>query len=109
MIQLSQSYDREYNKPIMRKLRCSIKWGIINPTATSNNTATTADQAPFSNIENHTLSNTVLPNTQYGTCEQNFWDLTGAMKLVPSNGEYGEIGWVSQSISTLDGSFDTPP
>jgi len=109
MIQLSEAYDKEYKQAIMRKMRCTIKWGIINPTAASGNTATSTNQAPFSNISDHILSNATYPNAQYGTFEDEFWDLTGSMKLIPENEEYGEIGYISESVSDLVGDFETPP
>jgi len=108
MRDLSENYENEYDKSIMRQLKCDIKWGIINQVATDGNTPSCDSQVPFSNISDNILSDSTTPTSQYGTFEPKFWDLTGGMNLVPDNAEYGQIGLVTEDIADESGLFTEP-
>ena len=109
MRQLSELYGQEYDKPIMGQLRCKISWGVVNTDAQQGNTPSSTDLAPFANISVPVLNNAMTPESQYGTFEPFFFDLTGSMALIPESGDYGEIGYISNSICGADGVFANPP
>ena len=109
MRQLSELYGQEYDKPIMGQLRCKISWGVVNTDAQQGNTPSSTDLAPFANISVPVLNNAMTPESQYGTFEPFLFDLTGSMALIPESGDYGEIGYISNSICGADGVFANPP
>lgn len=120
-----QKYQNEYEKQIMNRLNCRIKWGIVNETASDadNHLITAEDSAPISGIlpyaeainspvykEADVLNNQFLPTYRFATLENDFWLMDGKMRIPEKNPqgeviEKGEIGWVSQNICGSDGRF----
>jgi len=109
MRHLPQAYANEYDKSIMRELRCKISWGVVNTEAQQTNTPSSNDIAPFSYINVPILHNKIIPEAQFATFEPYLFDLSGSMALIPANLEQNEIGYVSNSLCDAEGYFETPP
>jgi len=83
-----------------------VDFSIYDPTIKPDGTPSATDIQPFSKIEDLEIAN----STQiYATYEPDFWLLDGKYKLMPMDTTNVHVGYMSLSISDIDGTFDTPP
>ena len=120
------AYLNEYERSIMRKLKCQITWGIISDTASAaeNHFIVASENSPISciyteskvtNKEAYKLLD-ALNNQDYpkdgriATLETDFWKMDGKFRLPEkaSDGTVsncGDNGWVSDSLCDENGDF----
>lgn len=120
------AYLNEYERSIMRKLKCRITWGIISDTASAaeNHFIVASENSPISciyteskvtNKEAYKLLD-ALNNQDYpkdgriATLETDFWKMDGKFRLPEkaSDGTVsncGDNGWVSDSLCDENGDF----
>ncbi|MDO4333823.1 MAG: hypothetical protein Q4C58_14225 [Eubacteriales bacterium] len=69
-------------------------------------TAESVDQTEFSNVGNIIVDNAICA---YSMASRNFSAVDGSILFLPEDGNYLEVGYVSQSVADEAGIFDTPP
>ncbi len=120
------AYLNEYERSIMRKLKCRITWGIISDTASAaeNHYIVASESSPISCIYTEekvtnkdayklldALNNQVYPTDgRIATLETDFWKMDGKFRLPEkaSDGTVsncGDNGWVSDSLCDANGDF----
>ena len=120
------AYLNEYERSIMRKLKCRITWGIISDTASAaeNHYIVASESSPISCIYTESkvtdkdayklldaLNNQVYPTDgRIATLETDFWKMDGKFRLPEkaSDGTVsncGDNGWVSDSLCDANGDF----
>ena len=120
------AYLNEYERHIMRKLKCRITWGIISDTASAaeNHFIVTSENSPISCILTESkvtdkeayklldaLSNQDYPKDgRIATLETDFWKMDGKFRLPEkaSDGTVsncGDNGWVSDNLCDENGDF----
>ena len=120
------AYLNEYERHIMRKLKCRITWGIISDTASAaeNHFIVASENSPISCILTESkvtdkeayklldaLSNQDYPKDgRIATLETDFWKMDGKFRLPEkaSDGTVsncGDNGWVSDNLCDENGDF----
>ena len=120
------AYLNEYERSIMRKLKCRITWGIISDTASAaeNHYIVASESSPISCIYTEekvtnkdayklldALNNQIYPTDgRIATLETDFWKMDGKFRL-PEKATGGTVsncgdnGWVSDSLCDENGDF----
>lgn len=120
------AYLNEYERHIMRKLKCRITWGIISDTASAaeNHFIVASENSPISCILTESkvtdkeayklldaLNNQDYPKDgRIATLETDFWKMDGKFRLPEkaSDGSVsncGDNGWVSDNLCDENGDF----
>lgn len=97
MISVSDAWKDVQQRFLLPESHIEIDVGVTDDDAQRVATVSGTSEAVFSNAESVT---TVSDVVKYATNELNLWALDGTMSILPSSGDYGNAGYVSNIEST---------
>ena len=98
MISVSDAWKSVQQRFLLPESHIEIDVGVTDDEAQSVATVSGTNEEPFSDIANITA--TTHDMVKYATNELNLWALDGTMSILPSSGDYGNAGYVSNIEST---------
>lgn len=98
MISVSDAWKSVQDRFLLPESQIEIDVGVTDDEAQSVATVSGTNEVVFSDIANITA--TTHDMAKYATNELNLWALDGTMSILPSSGDYGNAGYVSDIEST---------
>jgi hypothetical protein len=107
MQNVSDSWKAVHEQQLLNESYIEISMEVSDPSALEDASASDNGSVEISNT-NHVVSNVIKNIVLYGTLEQNLFILDGSRELIPDS-DYGDTGYIGNSISDVNCGFDTLP